>query len=592
MPFGGAAPWLPAGALGVWYLDQVQTNAAGRKYVRNSVGPAPTIDANLVNGPRGLYKPKPAWNMQTGVTLTDYTTDSPDGLTEASQMVATGSWQIGRQITLTAGTYTFAVSVRATAAGSYPFLLSIGATNSAILTATASWQRFTVTATVGAGAANVVMKASASTAANLDICDFGLFSGSSDPIGLNGQARPDGTLYLGADAFDTVSAITSGALDGTNGGFGMIQFPANTAITQVTVIALASQTQTTNLQPPILTSYKSNADLGAYFAYTGNPLYWKLGGDQANPAMEAGDLLLNGTGYHVYAQRWDGTNMDAWIDDVRWAARARTPTLPVNVRDYAIGNDAGNKTNHKVGAVAIYNRALSNAEIRQAYAALAARAPSKQSATITVSPRVVFAEGDSETQTYLASQKPGYPPVLSSKASHTLQLSVWAIPGNALTDVQSRATTIIASIPANRSGRKWILPVWIGANDLATYAGGSGTNATVAANAYLAALTTYYDQMRTAGFYVIGVTVLPKTTAIGSGVIDTVHNARRNILNPLIAGLVGTHLDGYADLTANATLTDDNAPLTGTIYFDGVHLTSAWYDTVAGIIATAVNGAG
>jgi len=115
--------------------------------------------------------------------------------------------------------------------------------------------------------------------------------------------------------------------------------------------------------------------------------------------------------------------------------------------------------------------------------------------------------------------------------------------------------------------------VWIGTNDLRTL---PDTAATVYSR-----ITSWIQGRQAAGFRVIVLTILPCTKA-GT---PAGYEAERLDLNTLInANAAGA--DGIADIAADALLDDADDPV---YFFDKLHLTTAGYGVVAGIVEAAID---
>jgi hypothetical protein len=112
---------------------------------------------------------------------------------------------------------------------------------------------------------------------------------------------------------------------------------------------------------------------------------------------------------------------------------------------------------------------LSDTELGNARALLQQRAATS-SLTITPAARVYVAEGDSITGAFTYS----YPYLFAtSHASPAVWGANYAVAGSGLSDLNARAAMVDGILPANRTGRTFILSVLNGANDLTLWPGAS-----------------------------------------------------------------------------------------------------------------------
>lgn len=136
---------------------------------------------------------------------------------------------------------------------------------------------------------------------------------------------------------------------------------------------------------------------------------------------------------------------------------------------------------------------------------------------------------------------------------------------NALAGVSSQIVPLFNSSLVRNS-----VAFWGGTNDL--YGG-----ATAAAT--IASIKSYCTILRTAGFYVIVITMLPRTESGGSFTMAARAVVNAELLNP---ANVGVYWDAVADTTADARLEDE----TNTTYFqaDQTHLYAAGDRIVGGLV--------
>ena len=181
---------------------------------------------------------------------------------------------------------------------------------------------------------------------------------------------------------------------------------------------------------------------------------------------------------------------------------------------------------------------------------------------------IYCAEGDSITS---APAIGSYAHKYGVNASTTTFGSVRAVSGSTIADLVSRASAVDAIIPPALAGRKPILSVLIGRNDLLTL----GTST------WLTNLAAYLDARRSAGWTVALGTILP-ATAGG-------FNVARNTANATLSTWVGTHCDAIIDFAANATMGPDAAASNATYYSDGTHPTAAGQVILETVARTVLN---
>jgi hypothetical protein len=410
-----------------------------------------------------------------------------------------------------------------------------------------------------------------STAGNIQIADFELYSGSSDL----GPENYGGHLYLGSSAYDTRPVYASGALDLSANGYGLIQFPSNQNFTDITVQALVSKVAAGSAYQSILSDAESYMSLSAMTEESTAPFSYFSGAGAVSPSQYSGLWIAQGQGYHVITLRYDGTNFSYWIDDVKILSAPMTLS-PVAAADFFVNITSATSLyggNKFAGAIAVWNRALSDSEIRSAVAFQQARAASSSITATNVS-RVLVAEGDSITGAFSYS----YPYLFGSHASPALYGVDYAISGSTIASMNSRASTVDGIIPPNTQGREFILSVLIGANDLSSsYSGPGGTGV----SGWLADLATYLDARRAAGWKVVLCTVLPRTA---SG-----FNAARDAANTTLRTWVGVHADALCDFAADPTMGPDAAASNTTYYADGTHPTAAGQAILEPIYQAAIN---
>lgn len=554
-------------AYGLWYIDQ--HSATPRPTVPNANTVVAT-SANLFTGSRNLFA-KAEWWVGSSITETDTAATAPDGTTSASTLVATGNSTLRQALhqVVPAGTYTLAVNAKRNTGSdqSFAFYHSNTGTRSNAKVATDTWQRFTFTFTIAESYTDLIGLGSidGSTAYNVQICDFELYAGAADL----GPAEPAAHMYLGASAFDTRPSYADGALDLSANGYGLVQFGESKSFSTITVQALVSKVAAGAGYASLLSKPTSYSTLSLMTEQTTAPYSYFGTGAPVGPAQFAGLWVAASKGYHVITLRYDGTQFDYWIDDVR-VLRNVVARGPVSAAEMFV-NITNSTTlyggNKLAGALALWDRALTDAEIRAAVDLQQARAAAS-SITATSTTRILVAEGDSIT----GAASFDYPYLFGPNANPALYGVVYAVSGSTIANLNTRATIVDGIIPPSTSGRKFILSVLIGANGL----GGAAD-----VPAWLASLATYLDARRAAGWTVVLCTVLPSTAAG--------FNANRNTANATLSTWVGTHCDALCDFAAEATMGPDAAASNATYYSDGTHPTAAGQALLEVVYRAAVN---
>jgi hypothetical protein len=571
---------LPSGALGIWYTEQYV--ASPRPHIPNSLGSIST-PANLFPPGRRLLA-NAEWWRQSNVTLTDDAVADPLGATEAATSVGTGNWYVGVAslgYNLPAGTYTVAVNAKRNTGSDQDFAFSAdnGVTRSSVKTATSAWQRFSFTFTLAISTlmSKVLLCSKDGVAdSNLQIVDFELYSGSVD---LGPQAC-GGQLILGANAYDTRPSYSSAVLDLTANGYGIIQLPSAVTATTFTAQAVISKTADGSTDQAFLSKVQDSS-VSAFSELNAVPTSIKSGG--FNVALAEGQFQLAGlwplknNGFHLLTHRYDGVKQELFLDDIRLFVR-KVSLSPVSLRDLFV-----NIVNHtslfgglKYFGIGLWDRSLSDLEIRQSFAVWKARAaPNAVVLSGDTANRIYAVEGDSISCTSALA----YPYVYGANANPIVYGSNFAQSGNGLANLIDREPYLDAIIPPAKNGRKFILSILIGANDLSQQA---GTDAVAAAN-WSAKLATYCDARRAAGWLVVLCTILPIINPAGA-----VHNARRAIVNPTILSWVGVHCDAVADFTVT-TMGPDAAASDVSLFYDGVHPSTAGHAILEAVTRPLIN---
>lgn len=565
---GAAVAKLPAGAIGIWYADQyVETPRRAIPNAAVSSSPSQSIIAI----PRRLFNNTNCF-VKVGVTVTDENATAPDDTTSASTLVGTGNWYVSAasNTNLPVGTYTVAISARRSGGSDQVFAFTHDntATRSPVKTATSSWQRFSYTFTrASALSVSQVLLCSSdgSTGASLEVCDFEIYQGASDL----GPAVPDGHILVGMNHYDSGPACSAGELDLSAGGFGFTQFlDLKTLTNGSTFSALVKRVGTTSYNV-IFSKIQSYVDYSVMFEEIAAPKAY-FSSQNISPSQVSGLWNLQGLGYHVLTLRRTATTLELWLDDC-CVSRSSPSVSAVTVRDLFVGGINGLQGSLKLNSAALWDKALTDQELKKVVTVFQARAL-RSSITAASVARVYCAEGDSIT----ATGSPKSYAYLSGVNHSPATIGVnYAVSGSLITDLVTRATNVDAIIPTEKTGRKFILSVLIGANDI----GQSKTNGEL--DTWLSSVASYCDARRAAGWLVIICTITPSSSAS--------RNSNRNYVNPIIRTWVGTHVDAVADFAADATVGTDAAGSNATYYPDGLHPSAATHAILEPIFTAAVN---
>jgi len=580
---GGVAASLPSGAVGAWYASDYQ--ATPRRVIPNSISSA-EVSQNLFAAPRRLFN-NTIYYAKTAATVTDDADVGPDGVSgEASTVVGSSSSWLLRIATgfgnIPAGTYTLACWVKRNTGTDQTFCFSKDntITRSGIQTATGSWQRFTYTFTLASttGSQQFSICNDGSTTASIQICDFELFAGSSD-LGQSNGTSPAGHFYLGNNHYATQPAVASNELDLANQGWGQIQLPSNLSLsngfTHVTLIkktAAGSAYHATLSKCQNFNDFTMMTELSKAVCNFLGVAVRNYNGENLAGAIVGMWELLN-QGYHVHTVRYDGTNTDWWLDDCLLHRKAGAIT-DKTFRDFHVGivNSISLYAGNKMHSMALWDRALTDEEILDSLSYAQSRATT-DSLTATNQERVICFEGDSISGMAGTCWPYYYGTNLASPAflGHN-----FAISGSTIASMTSRAATVDAVLPpvANRSGRKFILCVLIGANDLLS----------LGATTWLANLKTYLQARRSAGWTVIVGTPTPRTAAG--------FNTQRAIaVTEMRTWGTADGVDYKIDYAASTTYGEDAHASDVAKFGDGTHPTTTTQQNMATDAAPVINAA-
>jgi hypothetical protein len=239
-----------------------------------------------------------------------------------------------------------------------------------------------------------------------------------------------------------------------------------------------------------------------------------------------------------------------------------------------VGNDQGATTGReffgRYSQIAVYDRALSDAEMVQAYNALVDR-HELIGGTAPATHTIWIAEGDSITlDAEVAPNGPGFLGQYAATSPNGIICMNNAVSGSQLSHLTTRLTSTALTSriqTAVANGYKVIVSVLIGANGIPT----------------IADLETYWNALKTAGAKVVACTVLPREDAGDGG---AAFNAARAALNIQIRA--STVPNAVADFAANADIGADGAATALIYYYDTIHLNAAGHAIALGIIQPKV----
>lgn len=561
-----------ADAIGVWYIDTFQSSP--RSAIANAQSAEP-LSANLFGGPRNEFASVLGlWDGQN-IVKADHVAVAPDGSNSASQITGTGNWTLHQQnTTIPAGTYTMAASVKRAGGSDEVFAFYIANTGirSPVKTATSAWQRFSYTFTLGApSTTNVIGMGSSNGATNADllVCDFELFAGAADlgpeTYGLH--------LYPGVTGFDASAVYAAGALDMSANALALLQDTDFDAYAAITVQALVSKVAAGSTHQAILSKLDDYTQFTSMTEQSTTPAAYINNATPVVFGQSAGLWIALGKGFHVISCVFDGSSVQYWLDDVL-AFEFPATAGALSIVDFVL-----NLTNvaplyggnSYAGILSLWARALSASEVRACVPIQQARAALSGISAPRVT-RFLAAEGDSITQGGYAPAVTSYAYDFGPNAAPVLYGRNNAVSGSTVADLVARAPELDAVIPPDTTGRKFILSVLIGANDLQ----GAGSVPT-----FLTDLAAYLDARMAAGWIVVLCTILPQTT-VG-------FNAKRNTANATLVTWAGLHCDDICDFAADPVMGPDAAASDVLLYPDGEHPSNVGQSNLEAVYRPVIN---
>ena len=542
---GASAPAMPDGAIGIWYADEYQ--ATPRRAIPNSVSDQP-VSQNLLTFPFRRFDDTNFWNKQN-TTVTDGSDESTINLGAGDSYCFPANAPV-----LTAGDYTLCVTARRNGGTDQGFRISFlqAGVDSGTFTATDTNQDFSFTATCGAGAQTILaLRTVGGLASSLIVSRIALYAGTED---IGEPAEFGGHLILGDNHFDSRPAVSSGVADmAVSGAYGLAQWQADLALSEYTVLAVGQRTNDSATYSAIMgnisyASFVAMADnqKSAWASFGGQQLY-----DSYSQVPQG--LKLLGEGFRVIGHRF-GDRRDFWINDTRLiSAPSGGESLPASVFDLIFSGFAGpgNTGGYEYAAIALYDRALTDTEYRDAYAALTARV-AESAVTVETSSRFMTAVGDSIT-----APTDSYANLYATNANPKVFGSIHALAGNTLVHLEAGASVVDSVIPPSPAANKYILTVMIGTNDLT----GPAT-----VEDYLDGLSSYIADRLAAGWTdIVLCTLLPTTGAP--------FLAKRGDANTGIRAMAASNIY-ICDMAADTTMGEDGDASNTTYYADGIHPTA------------------
>lgn len=560
------------GALGLWYAMDYDDSV--RKSIPNTNGTL-EIDSNILSGSRRMFSSAfdaSTWNAGNCVA-TDCNHESPDGSMEASTITSESNslWSLSQSVSLPAGTYTACVSIKDLGGDFTQFYLGQPYEQESLFTITDQWQRlvytFTLNDTNPTGAIGI-RSSGAGSQANFAVVDIELFQGNQD-LNQNWQLKPtritNSDLVIGRNQYQ--SPIFVGDEITLNNLHSKIQFSEINTPPAITIMFNGTRANQNNdswealiAQSAVRGKNFDNFTFGQ--DVVAGPDFRLNGSESAN---QQDDGLFGGCGFKsTFAITFDGNEQTWFINGSKVNSTNRTANVP-EIGDWIFGSRNGSSdfSNYRMGALAVWDRALSHDEIKNATAEI-------ESHTIMPDKRLVILEGDSITFQMRATvgkqlTKPGF------GWNHAVINSIITGDPVSLVGRSTMIDDILSTSPANTTG---ILTVLIGANDLLGYED---------ADQWLSDFQSYIESRKASGWKIVVGTVLPRGDSAE-------FNTRRNYVNPIIRSWQGTICDAIADYAANPLIGDDDSYWNNTnLWSDPVHPGTQGHAIMYPILAEAID---
>jgi lysophospholipase L1-like esterase len=589
---GAAAAVMPEGALGIWYASDYD---AALRYVPNSIAAiADAPKGNLLRMPRRKFATGSPifWSSNASPTITDRAGTAPDGTGDASRLVHAGGsqWFLfyapGEvRPTVPAGTYTLSCYVKSNTGSDQDFMQFCGLATSTTHTATSTWQRFSITATLTEAQQYFIpiCAPAGNPAADLLFCDATLHSGASDL----GADTLVGHMLLGSSHWDTAAAYAAGEMDFSSSGAGVISFEDGQVLSEVTAICVGKRVASGgNGFASYLNDIQNWTQFGMMWNISSGPaMGW--GGSFSDQLTQTGTTNAGNwdpvdAGYYFQATRYDLATSELFLNTAKVLTNS-TVNGAATVRDLWSGmtGDFTYGSSHKWHAIALYDRKLTDDEIATAYAALKAHAA--ESSLTVGGQRLVIAEGDSLTS---GGSTKSYPLVFGPNSNPAAFGIIKAVSGSTLASMTARVSAVDDLL--ENTTIDGVASFFIGTNSLYDYTGAS--DAAAAAN-FLTDLAAVCDARRALGKKVVVCTILPRTDAFITAPQLAAHEARRQIVNAaIVADWTGVHCDAVADFGGDALIGVEGASDDTTYYeADKLHLKAAGHVQAETLWRAAVN---
>lgn len=570
-----AGPRLPSGAIGVWYADDVDTTN-GRRVIRNQVAAA-AVSPNLVPAPRRMFN-NTGFFSKSGVTVTDNASGNTGSTLAGSgnfSLNATGS------PSYPAGTYTMVVDCERVGGSDQQFKMGWGTSTylSAAKTATATRQRITHTATLPAGSyfAYFFKSPDGSTASSIKVYEVAIYPGSVDLE--PGGSTLDGHIALGRYAFDTVPGISAGVVDlSAANALGVLQWDSDKAVSEYTIVWLTRAKEDDTFYDTIF-SIPGATTLGLLTrdyggATTPRILGSTFGGKPINRSPSQHLVITQPFsfaqgGWEMGASRCSASGDAAMFNNGVKATSGQTTGSPsshsISSLLFGAYNTISSTSGTEFAGAVLYDRVLTDEEIRQAQDSIAARFSS-----LTIAPRPYYLahEGDSLSAVDL------FPTKAAQEFSVKAVAMNYAAGGSSFVHHNQRLPAIEAIPLGLRASEIAIFTIYAATNELGQVG--------VSVSQFIATYTTYLTAVRAAGYSLIGVgTLLPSTI---SG-----YNIKRNAANAIMATWPGAGIcDFLFDFAADPIMGPDAAASDTTYYIDGIHATTAGQAILKDIYKAAV----
>lgn len=582
----------PQGVIGYWRARDYVTSIGGlaTKCIPNLAAPANApAQAALSRLPSGAFKYAAAteWTWlanpnSAALVMTDAAEIGPFGQPTATSVVGTGGDQYvyGWQQVMPASQITFAVWLRSRTGVNQSCRISANnGTAYSTVTVTPVWQRFTVTATLGATQSGGLRIANDGTAAWDIAVDHAIaYAGATAPA----DVPLGGHLYFGlGNAGSNTPTVSSGWIDLSPGGPIFCDFEQAISSREFTVMALVKCDALTAQNNYIFCAQRAqNAHYLRDVRASANDTEGNFKGALDSKATAKGLLNsrnITAKGAHVLTVVARSNKIYTYIDDVQMSCEnLNASPAETALRLWRLNShSAGLVNDYDVNQLLLARRAFTPAEVRQAFKAMLPAA-ALDGITVTPPEEVVCFEGDS-LPSFDSSNNSWCDLYLTNHATKRCQRrsitgSECATGTIALT---SRAGDVDSILPpaADRAGRKFVLAIHIGTNDMMTI---SDTTFMTNLNAYIAA-------RQAAGWKLCINTLLARNG-------QATYNTRRALANTSIRALASAGNIAIADIAGNANIGDD-ADAANTTYFngDGIHLNATGHTEAYPIIRDAIN---